>query len=79
MMKFMCEFVTLIDHVVQAFQCVQGYQVYGNGQIICHQKCIMGTVHLLPYTKGLASFTQLVKVRGGNLVLALPSIFDRKW
>ena len=25
-------------------------------------------------TKGLASFTQLVKVRGGNLVLALPSI-----
>ena len=29
---------------------------------------------LFPETKGLASFTQLVKVRGGNLVLALPSI-----
>ena len=30
-------------------------------------------------SKGLAPFTQLVKVRGGNLVLALPSIFDQKW
>ena len=51
-------------------------KVDGSSTFIFFKVDISSKLTLLVYSfwKGLSSFTQLVKVRGGNLVLALPSI-----